>query len=140
MRFWDSSAIIALFVTQRGTDACMTLARTDPAMAVWWGTLVECEAALNRLARTGELPGAAMPGLRAALAQLQWREIAPRQEIRDIAALVLRRHSLKAGDAFRLAAALSWYAGSALGQPYVTLDRRLARAASDEGFTVIPQL
>lgn len=140
MRFWDSSAIVALFVTQRGSEACMTLSRTDPAMAVWWGTIIECDAALNRLARMGELSGAAVPGLRAALSQLPWREIAPTQEIRDIAALVLRRHPLKAGDALQLAAALAWHAGSALEKPFVTLDRDLARAASHEGFAVIPQL
>jgi predicted nucleic acid-binding protein len=140
VRFWDSSAIVALFVTQRGSEACTTLARTDPAMAVWWGTIIECEAALNRLVRTGVLTNAAVPSLRVALAHLPWREIAPTQEIRDIAALVLRRHPLKAGDALQLAAGLSWCAGSALEKPFVTLDRDLAKAASDEGFAVIPQL
>lgn len=138
MRFWDSSAIIALLVTQAGTEACLALAEADPAMVVWWGTVVECEAAFNRLARRGEVAETAVPGLRAALAQMGWREVAPLQAIRDIAASLLRRHPLKAGDALQLAAALSWSADTALGQAFVTLDRRLRKAATAEGFEVLP--
>lgn len=140
MRFWDSSAVVALVAAQRGTEECRALAQGDPEMLVWWATIVECESALSRMVRTGELSQAAVPDVREAVSRLEWREVPPSREIRDLAIVVLRRHPLKTGDALQLAAALSWYAGSALGQPYVTLDRQLARAASDEGFTVIPQL
>lgn len=140
MRFWDSSAVVALVARQRGTTECRALAQADREMLVWWGTMVECECAVSRMVRTGDMPQAAVPAVREAVSRLEWREIAPSREVRDLAMVLLRRHPLKTGDAFQLAAALSWYAGSALGQPYVTLDGHLAKAASDEGFTVIPQL
>ena len=109
-------------------------------MLVWWATIVECEGALSRMVRAGELSQAAVPAARVALAQLGWKEVAPSSEVRDLALVLLRRHPLKTGDAFQLAGALSGYAGSPLGRPFVTLDRRLAKAAAGEGFTVIPQL
>lgn len=140
MRFWDSSAIVATLVAQPGTEACLALAEADPAMVAWWGTAVECEAALGRIVGTGELAEAAVPALRARLAQMEWREVAPRQAIRDVAASVLRRHPLQAGDALQLAAALSWSAETAPGQVFVTLDRRLRKAALAEGFEVLPSL
>lgn len=140
MRFWDSSAVVALVARQRGTTECRALAQADREMLVWWGTMVECESALSRMVRTGEMPQAAVPAVREAVAQLGWKEVAPSSEVRDLALVLLRRHPLNTGDALQLAAALSGYAGSPLGRPFVTLDRRLATAAAGEGFTVIPQL
>jgi predicted nucleic acid-binding protein len=138
VKYWDSSGIVALLVNQPGAEACLELARVDPAMVVWWGTSVECEAALGRLARTGEVAEAALPALRKALAQMEWREVAPRQAVRDGAASILRRHPLKAGDALQLAAALAWSSETAPGRAFVTLDRRLRKAALAEGFEVLP--
>jgi predicted nucleic acid-binding protein len=138
VRFWDSSAIIATLVAEPGAETCLALAEADPAMVVWWGTAVECEAALARMVRTGQVAETAVQALRARLAQMEWREVAPRQAIRDVAASVLRRHPLKPGDALQLAAALAWSAESAPGQAFVALDRRLRKAALAEGFEVLP--
>lgn len=140
MRFWDSSAVVALFARQRGTTECRALARADAEMLVWWGTSVECESALSRMVRTGEMPEAAVPSAREAVAQLGWKEVAPSSEVRALAVALLRRHPLKTGDAFQLAAALSGYASSPLGRPFVTLDQRLRKAALAEGFEVLPAL
>ena len=52
MRFWDSSALVPLFV-QKSTSA--TVAETyagDPDVVAWWGTQLECTSALARLERT----------------------------------------------------------------------------------------
>lgn len=140
MKFWDSSAVVALVVEQRGSSECRALAWSDRDVVVWWATPVECEAALARLARTGELPVALLPKAREALARLEWREVPPAQEIRDTAAAALRRYPLRAADALQLAAAVTCNGGVALGRPFVTLDHRLQSAAAAEGFEVLPAL
>jgi prevent-host-death family protein len=56
----------------------------------------------------------------------------------EAALRALRVHSLSAGDAFQLAAALEWAEGRAGGRVLVTLDRELGEAARLEGFTILP--
>ena len=54
MKFWDSSALIPLIVPEPETRPLGALLRTDPAMAAWWGSRLECAAALARLEREAE--------------------------------------------------------------------------------------
>ena len=140
MRFWDSSAIVALVVKQGKARVVRDLLSGDHQMAVWWGTPAECEGALARMARARELDGDALPELRARLARFEpgWTVVQPGRELRSAAVAALRRHPLKAGDALQLAAALEWGDGRGDGLEFVTLDERLARAAALEGFTVLP--
>jgi predicted nucleic acid-binding protein len=77
-----------------------------------------------------------------ALARLQvlkdsWFEVEPSERIRALAARLVRVHTLRASDAFQLAAALVWIDKAAPGE-LVTLDRRLHTAARLEGFRVLP--
>ena len=53
MRFWDTSGIIPLCVEEPMSSITRHLAETDNAVAVWWGTPVECASAIARLEREG---------------------------------------------------------------------------------------
>ena len=55
MRFWDSSALIPLFVEQEDTEAHLSLLSEDPYITAWWGSEVECASAFNRLLRVHPL-------------------------------------------------------------------------------------
>lgn len=55
MMFWDSSAIIPLCIDEPQTKAVQQLVRKDAAIAVWWGSIIECYSAFARLRREGFL-------------------------------------------------------------------------------------
>ena len=138
MKFWDSSAILPLTVTEAGTDAMRALAEADPVMCVWWATEVECVSALARLEREGAL---ADEGTTDALQRLDrlaegWNEVLPVVGVRSAARRLLRVHALRAADALQLAAAVVAAEGQPATLEIVTLDERLAAAARREGFSV----
>lgn len=105
-------------------------------MIVWWATTVECVSALRRLERQGDVGG---PDLVSALHRLDelslaWQEVEAAERVRDVAIRVLRTHQLRAADALQLAAAIVAAEERPATLPFVTLDERLAEAASREGF------
>ena len=105
-------------------------------MAMWWGTGIEDVATISRLGREGELDVEGGEETRDGLDLLveDWREVEPTDEVRLLAALLSRRHPLKAADALRLAAAFVWRQTDTSGDDFVCLDDQLRRAAADEGF------
>ncbi len=137
MRYWDSSAIIPLTVTEASTDAMRVIAEEDPVMCVWWATEVECVSALARLERDGALTDTALTGAleRLDLLAESWNEVQPVVAVRSVARRLLRVHPLRAADALQLAAALIAAEGQPASLGIVTLDERLAAAARREGFT-----
>jgi len=140
MRFWDSSALVALAARDAHADRALPLAREDPELAVWWATRVECVSALRRRRRRGQLDA---PGELAATERLSalaegWLEIQPSAPVRIAAEQLLRNYVLSAGDALQLAAALDWAGERRAGVELVTFDGQLAQAARFEGFTVLP--
>lgn len=142
MRFWDSSAIVPVIIEQRGTSAVRKLMAEDEAMAVWWGTVVECEGAIARLGRDRKVAPEELEAVRLQFAELEklWTEIVPSADLRYRAVQIVRRHSLRAADALQLAAAI-YVTGEVLSaRPFVSLDRRLREAAAMEGFAVLPAL
>ena len=140
MRFWDSSAIVPIIIEQRGTPAVRALLEHDEAMAVWWGTVIECEGAIARFGRDRRASGDALEPLRLQLAELEklWTEITPSADLRFRAVQLVRRHPLRAADALQLAAALYVTGEVHTAPPFVSLDRRLREAATMEGFAVLP--
>ncbi len=136
MRYWDSSAIIPLTVTEPSTDAMRAIAEQDPVMCVWWGTEVECVSALARLEREGGLTDTAMTSAleRLDLLAESWNEVQPVAAVRSAARRLLRVHALRAADALQLAAAVVAAEGQPASLAIVTLDERLAAAARREGF------
>jgi predicted nucleic acid-binding protein len=65
-------------------------------------------------------------------------DVVPTESVRALAATVLERHDLRAGDALQLAAALLLCREHPRGRAFVCFDAKLAGAADAEGFTVHP--
>lgn len=140
MRFWDSSAIVPLLVEQASTKVAARWHAEDPSMLVWWATPVECESALARLVRAGQLPREAAAASLERLQALssQWTEVEPAPALRDVACRLLRAHPLRAGDALQLAAALRYADAAGEAVVFLSLDDRLATAARAERLAVLP--
>jgi uncharacterized protein len=141
MRFWDSSAIIPLLVTEFQTQLVREIYESRLGMLVWWATEAECASAIARLERDGSLPSApAGQALgRLDLLKKEWHEIQPTDRARSIGRRLLRVHPLRAADALQLAAAVMASEGEPSSLEIVTLDERLSEAAQKEGFTAIPK-
>ncbi len=139
MRFWDSSALVPLVVTEPQSATVDALLAQDPETAVWWASRVECASALGRLERSSGINEATAHAYRR-LGQLSddWVEIPPSERLRDLAVRSVRIHDLRAGDALQLAAALVASEERPATLDLVTLDDRLALAARREGFQVLP--
>ena len=139
MRFWDTSAIVPTLVDEAGSARMRELADDGTPLAVWWATRVECSSALSRRVRIApgdaQLAEQALETLRTAVAL--WVEIPPTERLRDDAGRLVRVHDLRAADAFQLAAARAACDDHPETLPFVTLDDRLALAASREGFPVL---
>jgi predicted nucleic acid-binding protein len=140
MKFWDSSALIPLMLPEPETRALGTLLKADPVIAAWWGTRIECAAAIARLERERRVTGQHMAQARSRLDLLadQWIEIAPSPQVRDQAERLVRVHTLRSADAHQLAAALVASQHRPGSLELVTIDQRLADAARREGFRLLP--
>lgn len=140
MRFWDSSAIVAVLVPEPRAKRLLSAVEDDVPMTVWWGTPVECGSALVRRERDGSLAPDQATAAFERLRRLEerWNEIAPTAELRDEARRLLSVHTLRAADAFQLAAALAAAEGSPATLPFLCFDERLLEAARREGFPVGP--
>ena len=109
MIFWDSSALVALLVTESESAARRSQFQADPEMIVWWATPVEIESALQLRLREGSLDadGARLARDRWSDLAAAWHEVNPVPAIRKLALRLLRTHPLRAADSLQLAAALS---------------------------------
>ena len=58
MKYWDSSALVALIVEEPASAERRALLRQDHRIVTWWGSWIECAAAVNRLHREGGIDGA----------------------------------------------------------------------------------
>lgn len=138
MRFWDSSAIVPLLVSEDATERVRAAYAADPQIMVWWGTRVECASALSRREREGVLDAAATIEALQLLDDFsqEWFEIAPADAVRTVARRLLRVHPLRAADALQLAAAIVAAEHEPSSLELVGLDDRLNDAARREGFRV----
>lgn len=134
MRFWDSSALVPLFVEQPTSAACRALIRADADVVVWCLSRVEVTSAASRLWREGE------PHRLGALAERLDRFVERWTEVTDLAQVVatterlLRVHPLRAADAMQLAAALVLEDHRPRRRAFVCADAALLAAAAREGF------
>jgi len=139
VRYWDSSAIIPLMVAESASVRLREIHSSDPAIATWWGTPVECVSAIARLERDGALTpaglGSSVARIRHAVAS--WTEVVPSDDVREQAIRLLRVHQLRAADAVQLAAAIVAAEFQPSTLEFVTLDRNQGVAADKEGFRVI---
>lgn len=139
MRYWDSSALISLFVDEPESESRTSLLKEDAQVVTWWGSKIECASALNRLHREQSLDEG---GLTQALSNLDafyetCIEILPSEGVRKRAVRLLRVHPLRAADALQLGAALVAAREDPSSLSLVTSDDRLKSAAQREGFVIL---
>ena len=139
MKYWDSSALVALLVEEPESARRRETVRRDPMIVTWWGSRIECASALNRLEREGRFEGGGFDRSMDQLGLLAeaWIEIEPLEQVRKRAMRLLRLHPLRAADALQLAAALTAADEDPQRLDLVSNDDRLSRAAHREGFTVL---
>jgi len=140
VKFWDTSAVVALCLRETQTSLLRNVVDDDEALVVWWQTPVECQSTFARLRRDDVLTRAQEDQARQVVTQLAegWTEVQPGRKVRDLAARVLLLHQLHAGEALQLAAGLLWADGRAARHHFVCLDKRLRESAEREGFEVLP--
>jgi uncharacterized protein len=139
VRFWDSSALVALLLPEPHTAQAESWLKSDPEVTVWALTRVEILSAISR--RRREEPNA-LALLQAARREAikawdSWIEIADVDAVRGHALRLVETHPLRAADALQIGAALVAAEGDASTLEFVTLDRRLADAAEREGFPLV---
>lgn len=139
MKFWDASAIVPLLVQEKEREAMLTLLEQDEVMLVWWATPVECTSTIARREREGSLTSAEATVSLERLRYLKdrWHEVLPSAGLRNVAERLLRVHPLRAADSMQLAAAIIAAEREPATLDLVSLDERLADAASREGFRVL---
>jgi len=140
LRFWDTSALVALLADEPRSAIAREALLADREIAAWWATRVECASAVRRRERDRSLVG---PAVAQALERLRslaasWYELLPGDALRASAERSLAVHSLRAADALQLAAALEWR-GSTAEAELVCFDERLRDAAAREGFRLLPR-
>lgn len=138
MKFWDTSALTPLLVEEADSSLRESQLRSDSVIIVWYGTPAEIQSALSRRKWEGALDSKAERYALSRWSELRaaWAEVEPMRTIRERAIRLLRVHSLRAADAFQLAAALAACSEQPEGFDFLTADDRLRNAAKAEGFSV----
>ena len=138
MKFWDSSAVVALLVDEPAHRKTTDVLADDQQMLVWWATPLECLSALLRRTRDGSLSDDALriATQRLRAVAVEWHEVLPTPALRSVAERMLRVHVLRAADALQLAAAVVAAEHDPPSLAFVSLDERLIAAARREGFVV----
>jgi len=139
VRFWDTSALVPLFVAERQSRAVARRLNDDPDVVVWTLTRVELLSALARRHRAE--PGAARR-LRIARRQFlttweRWSEVTAVDLVRRRAERIVETHTLRAAGALQIGAAVVAAEDNPDSLEFVTFDLAQAAAAEREGFHVI---
>jgi hypothetical protein len=139
MIFWDSSALVALLVDEEDSELRRQQLRSDSDLAVWWGTPVECESALQRRVRDQSITASQARQARERLADLaaSCYEVVPTPQLRTLSRRLLRTHPLRAADSLQLAAALTLWESGLHELFFACSDARLCAAAEAEGLHLI---
>jgi predicted nucleic acid-binding protein len=139
VRFWDSSALLPLFIAEPQTRRVRNWLRTDAGIMVWLLTRVEVLSAFARRKREQAQAFEVLTESRAAFlrAYQQWSEINEAESVRRHAERIVETYPLRAADALQLGAALVAAEDDSRSLDFVTLDIRLADAAEKEGFRVL---
>jgi predicted nucleic acid-binding protein len=139
VRFWDTSAIIPLWIAEQGSTRAKAWYRNDPEVIVWTLTRVEIFSALAR--RRREAPAAASRLLTVRRdfirAWEQWSEVTAIEIVRRHAERIVESYPLRAADALQIGAAVLAGEDNPAGLEFVTFDENLAHAAEREGFRVL---
>jgi len=111
----------------------------DAVVATWGLSRVEVVSAVERANRAGRVDAKTRRALLDRFGRLgeNWHEVTDLLAVRKRAMSLLARYPLRTGDAAQLAAALLLAEDDPATIAFVCLDRRLADAATREGFRVL---
>ena len=139
MTFWDSSALVPLFLEEPASSSARTIARADPYFIVWTLAPVEIWGAACRRRRAGDIDETTLAAIRKRIAKRAagWSLMPDSAALRSEVERVLHEHDLRAADALQLAAAVVAFGGAPRKRPFVCADDRLLAAARAEGFATI---
>jgi predicted nucleic acid-binding protein len=139
VRFWDSSALAPLFLDELSSIHMRQFYGSDPEIVIWTFARVELLSAFARRRREDEAVAHRYEAARDEFLRvsLDWSEVAELVAVRRHAERVVEKYPLRAADALQLGAALVAADGQPDSLEFVTLDRRLADAASREGFPIL---
>jgi len=140
MIFFDSSALLPLFIQEKHSGQMERIVRDDPSVVIWWGSTIECFSAFARLRRERIISSDLEQEIRGRLLNVRrhWTEIQPGDDLKAVAHQLLLMHTLSAADSLQLAAALLWADKLPTGHQFVSLDTKLLEAARKEGFVIAP--
>jgi len=139
MRYWDTSALVPLFVAQVTSKGLRDIYESDRDCAVWCLTDVEAHSAFARLARERSVTDerALEVARQFDLAWEAFQVVGASDTVKQRAKRALRLHSLTSADALQLAAALTFVSDQPASLEFVCCDERLSDAARREGFRVL---
>ncbi|MBT9560157.1 MAG: type II toxin-antitoxin system VapC family toxin [Myxococcales bacterium] len=134
MKFWDTSAVVPLLVTEARTPAVFERLRADPVGTYSWLTPTELTSALARREREGSLTPDLTADLERRAERLlsSWAQIELSDRVRKTARRLLHAYPLRSADALQLASAIA-VSLEADTVEFMTLDDRLSDAAWREG-------
>lgn len=141
MRFWDSSAVVPVVVSESESEYCLKVLTADQDMLVWCLSYVEVLSALCRRLREDVMDENSFQQAKSRLKMILDRayEIKAIEPVRSRAARLLEVHPLRAADACQLAAALVVTQEDPGRLSFMSFDSRLQAAARKEGFHVNPR-
>lgn len=139
MNYFDTSALIKLFVTEAGSPVVQALAAGESSVATSKVTYVEVHAALARKRREGYLADSkyALVTRQFDRDWLGYFKVDVKDEILLAARDLVRRYPLRGYDAVHLASALSLKNALGEGFAFAAADERLLRASRAEGLRAI---
>ena len=139
LAFWDTSALVPLFVPNQASPRVQQLAHRYPPV-VWWATSVEARSAFARELRGGSLTSDEHANAQENLKiwKRKWQEVQPSESLRMTAEELLDHYALSAADALQLAAAYTWSDRRPFNRYFIAGDKRLLNVARSVGFRAIP--
>lgn len=139
MNYWDTSALLKLFVNEPGSPEARAVLTRDPEVATALLTYVEAFSAFTRRGEDGSLTHADLARVRRRFGTewIAYLRVPLTDELIRRSRAVVERHGIRTLDAVHLASLLEL--GERLGEriPLVAADGRLLRAAAAEGVRVI---
>ncbi|HVO96091.1 MAG TPA: type II toxin-antitoxin system VapC family toxin [Terriglobales bacterium] len=139
VRFWDTSAIIPLWLAEQGSTRAKSWYRHDPDVIVWTLTRVEVFSALARRRREAPAAASRLLSVRRDFLRAweQWSEVTAVEIVRRHAERIVESYPLRAADALQVGAAVVAAEENPAALEFVTFDENLAHAAEQEGFRVL---
>jgi len=136
VNFWDTSALVPLFIREEQTEPVTASYAEQKHILVAHHAVTECASAFCRLGREEKLTASQLSRVLDTLREeaSRWHRVDMSPALERMAIRCLRVHTLRAMDALHLASALLIAEGDPSICSFYTLDTRLKMAVEKEGF------